>query len=308
MSTAAHVAVPIRVHLAHAAVQYIADECGADLLHVKGPALDERLLRPTLTVGASAEGDAPARRRPRLSSDADVLVRPSHVVAFIEALRRHNWDVVAQFETGSIFEHAATLWNSHLGHVDVHRRFPGIRLDPAVAFENMWADRTIIEIAHRPCAVPSVDVQRLILLLHSARGGGPSHPDAFVWKDATQDERDRCQTLATAFDAEVALAAATGRLDEYADDPTASLWRIMAAGGVPNRLDEWIGRFRAASSFRERATVVRRALVVNTDHLAMQLGRRPTRREVFTHTFTRLGRLAHASEQVIRRRLERKKP
>mgnify|MGYP003374684041 CR=1 FL=1 len=35
--------VLLRVRLAHAVVQAIADECGADLLHIKGPAVDASL-------------------------------------------------------------------------------------------------------------------------------------------------------------------------------------------------------------------------------------------------------------------------
>ena len=59
----ATVPLEVRIGFAHASVQWIADRCGADLLHVKGAALD-----PTLVPD-------------RGFSDADVLVRPAHVAA-----------------------------------------------------------------------------------------------------------------------------------------------------------------------------------------------------------------------------------
>lgn len=296
----AFIAVPLRVHLTHATVQYIADASGVDLLHVKGPALDASL-RPTT---ATADGDVvPA---PRLSTDADVLVRPTHLDRFMAALADHGWSTITNFESGSVFEHAASLWHTHLGYVDVHRRFPGIGLDPELAFERLWRGRHSVSIAHRDCAVPSVEEQRLVMLLHSARGGGLANPDARLWLAATDAERERCLQLAGAFHAEVALAAATGRLDEYADDPSAGLWRILASGGVPNRVDEWIARFRAARGLGGRARVLAMSVFVNTDHLGMRLGRRPTRAEIAAEYGRRIGRLVRDGSAVLRGRLRRR--
>ena len=80
----------IRVRLAHALAQRVADEHGVDLLHVKGPAVD------------------PALRDPgRSGTDVDVLVRPAHLDTFVAALADLGWERYSEFETGSPFEHAA---------------------------------------------------------------------------------------------------------------------------------------------------------------------------------------------------------
>jgi hypothetical protein len=193
----------VRVHLAHAVVQAVADECGADILHVKGPAVDRRVVenRPT-------------------STDADVVVRPRHVKALLAALDRHGWELRTSFASGSAFEHAASLWHDRLGWVDVHRYFPGIELDASEAFEILWRDSSPASIAHRACRVPSLDAQRLILLLHAARSVRPNDV-ASAWGT----DRDSTMELARVLRAEVALAAVTGRLEDYADEPTYQLWR-----------------------------------------------------------------------------------
>ena len=45
------VPLPVRLRFGHAAVQYLAEEIGVDLLHIKGAAVDPSL-RPT-TLGAA---------------------------------------------------------------------------------------------------------------------------------------------------------------------------------------------------------------------------------------------------------------
>ena len=73
----AGVSVPleVRIGFAHASLQWIADRCGADLLHVKGAALD-----PTLV---------PARGY----SDADVLARAGQVQLLLDELWRDHTTV-----------------------------------------------------------------------------------------------------------------------------------------------------------------------------------------------------------------------
>ena len=278
--------VGLRVHLAHATVQAIADEGGVDLLHIKGPAVAPELL--PYRAEALDNGTESGRRQARMSTDADVLVRLAHVDAFMAGLAQHHWQIVTRFATGSAFEHAASLWHTQLGYVDVHRRFPGIRLDAEEAFARLWEERQTVEIAHRPIATPSVDAQRFILLLHAARGGGLTHPDARrLWTEADEAARASSAELAARFDAEVAFAAATGRIADYAGDPTADIWRIFASGANPTRLDEWRARFRATRGPVPRLRLAARALLVNTDHLGMELGRPPTRAEVVAEYLNR---------------------
>ena len=58
-----------RIRLAHAYFQRIADMHSIDILHVKGYAFSQEIYR-----------------KGRYSSDADLLVRPSHVDRFVETL------------------------------------------------------------------------------------------------------------------------------------------------------------------------------------------------------------------------------
>ncbi len=247
----------VRVHLAHAVVQAVADDCGADILHVKGPAIDPRIS---------------AQRR--TSTDADVIVRPAHVMTYLATLQERGWELRTSFQTGSAFEHAASLWHQQLGWVDVHRQFPGIEVDPAEAFDILWRDSAPASIAHRACRVPGLDAQRLILLIHAARSHRPRDVEA-----AWSAERAGIKELARELRAEVALAAVTGNLDDFADRPTYLLWRHFSSGSG-SRLDEWRARLKAAPSRRAALRLVFRALEVNTDHLAMRLGHQPSRAEV----------------------------
>lgn len=255
----------VRVQLAHAVVQAVADACGADLLHVKGPAIDPRITD-----------------RARASSDADVIVRPRHVAPLLAALQRGGWQVKASFATGSAFQHAASLWHDHLGWVDVHRHFPGIEVDAGNAFEVLWRDSLPAMIAHRPCRVPGIDAQRLLLLLHAARSHRPDDVTA-AWSTG----REATTALARRLRAEVALAAATGSLEDYADAPTYDLWRHFSTGNT-SRLDEWSARLKAAPTRLAAVRVAFWALAVNTDHLALRLGHRPTTGEIAAEYVARL--------------------
>lgn len=65
--------VGLRVHFAHATVQAVADEAGADVLHIKGPAV-----APSLRPGG------------RERADADVLMRPGQLELLLAGLARHG--------------------------------------------------------------------------------------------------------------------------------------------------------------------------------------------------------------------------
>ena len=68
----------VLVTLTHGYVQLLADECGVDLLHLKGRAVDEQLWQ------RSASGEP----GPRYSLDVDVRVRPAHVDRFVRSPTR----------------------------------------------------------------------------------------------------------------------------------------------------------------------------------------------------------------------------
>lgn len=298
MTEEALVPVAVRVELAHAAVQRLAEAAGVDLLHIKGPAVHPGL-----------------RRRTSGGSDVDVIVRPDGVDRLMAALADHGWRVETTFEAGSAFDHAANLYHPSWGLLDVHRHYPGMDRDPAAAFSVLWRTRGSIPLAHVPCAVPDPISQSLVLLLHAARSSRPGveHPDvAPNWTDRTPEDRDRIRALAEETGATVGLAAATGTLDEHADDPEAALWRVFTEGG--DRLDEWGARLRSARGPRAKASVLVRSLGVNRYYLAQRLGHEPSRREVAVEFGRRIGaagtglgtRASGAARRALRARRSRR--
>ena len=192
------VSVPLSVRLrfGHAAVQHLADEIGVDLLHIKGVAVD-----PSLRPGGYA------------GSDVDVLARPAHVVALDRAMRQHGWRLYSTFEYGSPFGHAQTYLHDVWGYADVHRFFPGIRIDPAKAFDRLWTDRSTVSIADVGCVVPSVPAQAVLLILNSARSRFDRQDVSAIWGTADVGRRAEIEALVADLDAPVAFAAAIGGLE-----------------------------------------------------------------------------------------------
>lgn len=252
-----------RTRLAHATLQAIADACAADLLHIKGAAVDPSLLptRPDAPADATVE----ERSVPRLSADADVLVRPAHLKRFQTALKRYGWQRKTRLYSGGAMEHSEDWWHPELGSADVHIRFPGIRIAPERAFAALWRERQTKEISGRQCPVPNVDAQRLLLLLHAARNGGPASADVGpTWTSATVPQLARVRELACAFGAEVALAGATGRLDDYADRREYDLWRLLAQPDA-DVFELWLAFVKAAPTKRDRVRTIWYAVRVKAD-------------------------------------------
>lgn len=271
--------VRLRVHLAHATVQAVADEAHADVLHIKGPATDSAL-----------------RPEARTSADADVIVRPSHLKRLLRGLKRHGWVQVTSLRSGGLVEHSTNWYHAQLGQLDVHIRFPGIQIEGERAFDQLWCDSSTQEIACRPCRVPDPSVQRLLLLLHAARDI-PRYTDdvRIAWEDATEAQRSSVESLAHEFRAEVALAAAIGRLEEYRDRREYPLWnhyavrkvdglqfRGFAAQAAPDGMG--FARWRSARH-------ILTSVVFVPKHLRGQLGRPPDIREI-GHGYSRVARSA----------------
>ncbi|WP_344292820.1 nucleotidyltransferase family protein [Agromyces neolithicus] len=279
------VSVPLSVRLrfGHAAVQHLADEIGVDLLHIKGVAVD-----PELRSGRDS------------GSDVDVLVRPGHVDRLDRAMRRHGWRLYSTFEWGSPFGHAQTYLHDAWGYVDIHRFFPGIRLEPGRAFEQFWRDRNEVQIARIGCHVPSVTAQGVLLVLNAARStNGRSVDVRMAWVDASTERRAEMTALVADLDASVAFAAATGELERYRGERDYRLWKIVSEGG--SRSAEWWARIRAAPNLGAALRVAARAPRVNVDHLAHRLGRAPTRGEVAGEFFRRPARAVREAWRGIRR-------
>ncbi|WP_052226368.1 nucleotidyltransferase family protein [Microbacterium mangrovi] len=263
----AMVPLSARIEIGRASVQTVADECTADILHIKGDAVD-----PSLGLtGASG-------------TDIDLIVRPAHVARLHGALERHGWVVYSTFRGGSPFGHAQTYHHELWGYLDVHRFFPGIETRPDAGFAVLWVDRTTGTFAGLPASVPSLTAQRLIALLNSARSPRPDVVER-LWADASAEDRTAVTELADALDARVALAAATGDLERFRDRRSYLLWNVLQTGGP--RTVEWRARVRAAPTRRERVQILLRAPQVNVEHLAHRLGRAPTRWEITREFFAR---------------------
>ena len=253
----------VGIRFSHASVQALAEDHRVDLLHIKGPAIDASLL----------DG-------PRESIDADVLVRPSHVPLLLDVMHRHGWSTQYRFEDGSAFEHASTLVHPVLAPVDVHRRFPGIDADASVAFDRLWSQRYAVELAGVRCPVPSMAAQRLLLIVHAARSGSLRHPDIRrCWDEADDEQRDEVVRLAHDIGASVALAAGTGRLDEFAGQPGHELWKVLSTGDT-SQAHIWAARVRAAPTRRAALRTAVRLVIPNRRRMEAALGRPPSTREV----------------------------
>jgi hypothetical protein len=306
--------VSVAIRFTHASLQVLAEDHDIDLLHIKGPAVDDALLEVRVpnvsTTDGAAEGavewpPAAAQTVARRSIDADVLVRPTHVDRLFTVMYQHGWTMKYRFEDGSAFEHAATMSHSFLAPVDVHRRFPGIDSDADEAFTRLWRDRHTIELAGKPCWVPSVTAQRLILILHATRAGRLAHPDICrSWTSAGEDDRDAVRRLAAELGAEVALAAGTGRLDEFSGARGHALWLALSSG-EKSLVRMWAARVKAAPTRRAALRTALHLLVPNPRRLEVTLGRPPTGREVARAYWRRARRGARESRTFLRATLRR---
>jgi hypothetical protein len=261
------VPLPVRLLLGRAAVQVIATEVGADLLHIKGNAVDPAL-----------------RARDAPGTDIDVMVRPAHIPRLHDALVRHGWVVYSSFVYGSPFGHAQTYRHPDWGYLDLHRMFPGIRLDPERAFAELWRGRSEREFAGTTAAVPSVTAQALLLVLNDVRSRKGAQALA-TWVDRPGLDRAEVAALVARLDAHVAYAAATGDLARYRGEPDYRLWKGITQGST--RAGEWWARARAAGSAREALAILVRAPLANVERLTHKLGRTPTRAELLRATAMR---------------------
>lgn len=262
--------VAAAVHLTHAAVQVVADDAGVEVLHIKGPALDDVLRVTTHPETGSVAWS-------RSSTDTDVWVRPRHVERMIRALCASGWRIEYHFQDGSPFRHASTLMHDHFAPLDLHRRFPGIYADPDVAFEALWEGRKIAQIAGVDCVVPNLTAQRLILVLHGVRSRNSADIDR-AYTAVGAPERLAVERLARQVKADVALAAATGGLDQHRGKREYRLWKAIG-DGESSRAKMWLARVAAEPTVRDRVSTGWALVAPKTDRLKVRLGRRPGTRD-----------------------------
>jgi hypothetical protein len=261
----------VRVTLARGAVQVIADDAGVDLLHIKGDVVDPRL-RPSVEPG----------------SDVDALVRSEHIERLDAALRSHGWRVFSTFDLGSPFGHAQTYVHGLWGFFDLHRSFPGIRLEPAAAFELIWERRQARALPGARGWVPSLAMQATVLMLNAARSPDAEPDPVRRWIVEPELDPDEVAACVEALDARVAFAAATGDLEDFRSEPEYTLWRAVTQNG--SRASEWWGRVRAAGSPRGALRIATRAPLVNVEQLRHDLGRDPSSRDIVVAFGSRLVR------------------
>ena len=258
----------VRVRLARPAIQLIADEVGVDLLHIKGDAVDSAL-RAIVQPG----------------TDVDALVRPSQVVPLDAGLRAHGWRLYSTFRYGSPFAHAQTYLHPTWGYFDLHRSFPGIRREPAQAFELLWELRGTLDMPGARGSVPAREAQAVLLVLNDARNRVRVPDPVSRWIEAGGVDRAGVSAWVDRLEARVAFAAATGDLERYRDERDYPLWRVTTQGGT--RLAEWRARIRAAPTLVDAIRIAALAPLVNVEQLAHRLGRPPTRREIVAGSWSR---------------------
>jgi hypothetical protein len=144
--------------LQHGEVAYVLRAKGIRVLHIKGP---------TVTLWLYGEGE-------RAWGDVDVLVHPGDLAAGLGALRAIGYvDRHPGIGAGVTEDHAVTLVHRRRGsataEIDVHSRFEGIGLEPAAAFEVLWARREPEQLAHTPVWFPDLATRALLLCLNAAR-------------------------------------------------------------------------------------------------------------------------------------------
>lgn len=262
--TATPIPLPVRIELCRAGMQITADRLGVRMLHIKGAALDPAV-----------------RAQRRHGSDVDVIVDPAKLAVLHEALSLHGWAVYSTYEDGSPFGHAQTYWHPDWGYVDLHRRFPGIGLADREAFEVLWTGHGAATAAGLRIVVPSVRAQGVLHLLNAARGGQADREEASRYRASLSvEERRELDALIDALDAGVAASVVTDDLEHHRGRREYRLWKAISQGGT--RSQEWWARVLAARTPREAMRVIVNAPRVNRSRLAHQLGRRPTRRDVFT--------------------------
>ncbi len=286
MTSSAEVPAGVHRRLAHACLQFIANTADVRILHIKGEAL-----HPDLADGRSAP------------SDCDVLVDPARVMDYQQALTQLGWELYTRFEYGSIFGHAATHYNPRWGTVDVHRSFPGFDLSPQEVFDQLWEEHSSVELGSVECAVPSLRHQRIIMLAHAARdpfGRGVFDVEA-SWTTAPDEVKQEIDELAESLGARVALAFATDREDRASGLPGEHLWRALSSNA--NSSEIW--RARVKESVRQGPRALLRTLAtathVNPDHLALKLGRKPTRADLRAEQRERVRRGWHAVRAKFKR-------
>ncbi|MFS0733998.1 nucleotidyltransferase family protein [Microbacterium sp. 1P10UB] len=261
----AELSLAAAVELGHAWLQAAADRAGIRALLIKGPALHRHGLRP-----------------PRTSGDIDVLVDPAAFDELCEAVMSAGWRERDSTVLGRhMAKHSRTFLHDRWPcDIDVHRFYPGMLAPPEVTFDPLWSRRTLMDFAHRDCAVPDRTGSFLILALHSMRGTDRQQRHEqelanLLRIDLTSGEREDIAELARLTGSAQTLAPVLSSLgispgdDASAVDPAQlRAWRerVDAHSGAYF----WISAFRRAS-VPERWQILRAAVWPSAADLRLAL-------------------------------------
>lgn len=138
-----------------AVVARVAQDAQLDVLLIKGASLAFHGLRAERAWG-----------------DVDVLVRPNHVHLLRRELTAYGWEVANETVPYPLITHphALTLihprWHTE---IDLHTFLPGSYADAAITFDQLWAERTAIQLAHQPVICTGRIGSGLVAALNLAR-------------------------------------------------------------------------------------------------------------------------------------------
>lgn len=142
------------LQLLHVVAQVAADEAGAHLLFIKGAASASIGLRPLWG-----------------SADVDALCAPSAYTSILDALTRKGWRVrAADADTQTFPRHSASLFHEDWPcDLDLHFQYPGMEIDPSVAFSRLWQQRRDCVVGGRTISISGRSDSILIAALHALR-------------------------------------------------------------------------------------------------------------------------------------------
>lgn len=139
--------------LVYALLANVAAENGIEILFIKGPTLHAQGLRDR-----------------EHSGDVDCWVRPGDDLRLARAMTDWGWTPLYSAFTGTGVPHSMTLRAGEWGcAIDVHSRFPGMDVDPEVAFELVRNRAELRSFAGMVVHTPDKAVHAVIAALHEVR-------------------------------------------------------------------------------------------------------------------------------------------
>lgn len=254
-------------------------DAGALLSAWTSHVLQSHGIRSLLIKGVSLEHHG--LRKPRVSSDVDVLVSPNDLRATLGVFRASGWrERPTTFAQHLYTEHSVALihplWPID---IDVHHAFPGFLAPAESVFDTLWKYRVTLPIAGVECLVPDRNSSALILALHSLRGltSDPRHREELSHLEGvlkrSDGERDDMLELAVRTGSDATLfrfLSGIGLAFEPSrdvNDPEVRDWIVRVE--TPYRSSHMWGSLLAKAQGRERLRVLRHLLWPSTHDLDM---------------------------------------